>query len=99
MAIVKKFYGVEVFYDDAINFIIEETYPAVLEENDIKPVDYPKVDVDFEEIGEGKDFVYTAEITVFPEVKLGEYKGLEIEKKTYEVTEEHIQKQLESMLE
>ena len=99
MAIVKKFYGVEVFYDDAINFIIEETYPAVLEENDIKPVDYPKVDVDFEEIGEGKDFVYTAEITVFPEVKLGEYKGLEIEKKTYEVTEEDIQKQLESMQE
>ena len=97
MAIVKKFYGVEVFYDDAINFIIEETYPAVLEENDIKPVDYPKVDV--EEIGEGKDFVYTAEITVFPEVKLGEYKGLEIEKKTYEVTEEDIQKQLESMQE
>ena len=97
MAIVKKFYGVEVFYDDAINFIIEETYPAVLEENDIKPVDYPKVDV--KEIGEGKDFVYTAEITVFPEVKLGEYKGLEIEKKTYEVTEEDIQKQLESMQE
>ena len=99
MAIVKKFYGVEVFFDDAINFIIEETYPAVLEENDIKPVDYTKVDVDFEEIGEGKDFVYTAEITVFPEVKLGEYKGLEIEKKTYEVTEEDIQKQLESMQE
>ena len=97
MAIVKKFYGVEVFYDDAINFIIEETYPAVLEENDIKPVDYPKVDV--KEIGEGKDFVYTAEITVFPEVKLGEYKGLELEKKTYEVTEEDIQKQLESMQE
>ncbi|MCI5727414.1 MAG: trigger factor [Clostridium sp.] len=97
MAIVKKFYGVEVFYDDAINFIIQETYPAVLEENDIKPVDYPKVDV--KEIGEGKDFVYTAEITVFPEVKLGEYKGLEIEKKTYEVTEEDIQNQLVSMQE
>ena len=95
MAMVKKFYGVEVLYDDAINFVMEETYPIALEENDVKPVDYPKVEV--VQVGEGKEFIYTAEVTVFPEVKLGEYKGLEVEKKTYEVTEEDVNKELEAM--
>ena len=95
MAMVKKFYGVEVLYDDAINFVMEETYPVALEENDVKPVDYPKVEV--VQVGEGKEFIYTAEVTVFPEVKLGEYKGLEVEKKTYEVTEEDVNKELEAM--
>lgn len=95
MAMVKKFYGIEVLYDDAINFVMEETYPVALEENDIKPVDYPKVEV--VQVGEGKEFIYTAEVTVFPEVELGEYKGLEVEKKTYEVTEEDVNKELEAM--
>ena len=97
MAMVKKFYGVEVLYDDAVNFVIDETYPAALAENDIKPVDYPKVDI--VEIGEGKDLVYTAEITTYPEVELGEYKGLEVKKPTYEVNDEEVEKQLASMQE
>ncbi|MBE6051312.1 MAG: trigger factor [Clostridium sp.] len=97
MAMVKKFYGVEVLFDDAINFSIDETYGKALAENDIKPVDYPKIDI--VEIGEGKDLVYTAEVTVYPEVKLGEYKGLEVKKNSYEVTEEEVQKQLESIQE
>ena len=96
MAMVKKFYGVEVLFDDAINFVMEETYPVALDENNIKPVDYPKVEV--VQIGEGKEFIYTAEVTVFPEVELGEYKGLEVEKKTYEVTEEDINKELDAMV-
>lgn len=97
MAMVKKFYGIEVLYDDAVNFVIYETYPAALAENDIKPVDYPKVDI--VEIGEGKDLVYTAEITTYPEVELGEYKGLEVKKPTYEVNDEEVEKQLASMQE
>ena len=97
MAMVKKFYGVEVLYDDAVNFVIDETYPAALAENDIKPVDYPKVDI--VEIGEGKDLIYTAEITTYPEVELGEYKGLEVKKPTYEVNDEEVEKQLASMQE
>ena len=52
----------------------------------------PKIDV--VEVGEGKDLVYTAEVTVYPEVELGEYKGLKVEKKTYEVTEEEVAKQV-----
>lgn len=97
MNMVKKFYGIEVLYDDAINFLVEETYPEALEKNEIKPVDYPKLDII--EIGEGKDLVYTATVTVYPEVELGEYKGLEITKNTYEVKEEDIQSQLVSMQE
>lgn len=97
MAMVKKFYGVEVLYDDAINFAIEESYGKALDENKIRPVDYPKVDI--VEIGEGKDFVYTAEITVYPEVELGEYKGLEVKKNVYEVTDEEVEKQLQSLQE
>lgn len=97
MSMVKKFYGIEVLYDDAVNFVIDETYPAALAENDIKPVDYPKVDI--VEIGEGKDLIYTAEITTYPEVELGEYKGLEVKKPTYEVNDEEVEKQLASMQE
>lgn len=97
MAMVKKFYGVEVLYDDAVNFVMQETYPKALEENDIKPVDYPKVDI--VEVGEGKDLVYTAEITVYPEVKLGEYKGLEVKKPSYEVTDEDVENEVKNMQE
>lgn len=97
MAMVKKFYGIEVLYDDAVNFVIDESYPKALKENDIKPVDYPKVDI--VEIGEGKDLVYTAEVTTYPEVELGEYKGLDVKKPTYEVNDEEVEKQLASMQE
>lgn len=97
MAVVKKFYGIEVFYDDAVNFVIDETYPAALAENNIKPVDYPKVEI--VEVGEGKDLVYTAEVTTYPEVELGTYKGLEVSKPVYEVDEEEVEKQLQSVQE
>lgn len=97
MAVVKKFYGIEVFYDDAVNFVIDETYPAALAENNIKPVDYPKVEI--VEVGEGKDLVYTAEVTTYPEVELGTYKGLEVSKPVYEVNEEEVEKQLQSVQE
>lgn len=97
MAMVKKYYGVEVLFDDAINFVIEETYPTVVEENNLRPVDYPQIDV--VEVGEGKDLVYTAQVTVYPEVVLGEYKGLEVAKNSYEVKEEEVEAQIKSMQE
>ena len=97
MAMVKKMYGVEVFYDDAINFAIDESYPEALKEQDIKPVDYPKIDVI--ELGEGKELVYTATVTVYPEVKLGEYKGLDIKKPTYAVEDGEVEKQIKDMQE
>jgi trigger factor len=97
MAMVKKFYGVEVFYDDAINFAIDESYGEALNAENIKPVDYPKIDI--VELGEGKDLVYTATVTVYPEIELGEYKGLDIKKPVYEVEEAEIEKQINDMRE
>ena len=97
MAMVKKFYGVEVFYDDAVNFAIDESYPAALNEENIKPVDYPQIDI--VEIGEGKELVYTATVTTYPEVELGEYKGLDIKKPVYEVEDSEIEKQIADMQE
>ena len=97
MAMVKKFYGVEVLYDDAVNYLVQETYPQIIDENNIKPVDYPKINI--VEIGEGKDLNYTAEVTVYPEVELGQYKGLEVDKKEYEVKDEEIEERLKSMQE
>ena len=97
MNVVKQYYGVGVLLEDAVNFAIDGSYSEVLKENNIIPVDYPKVDV--VQVEEGKDFIYTAEVTVYPEVELGEYKGLSVEKKTYEVTEEEVSKKLKEMQE
>ena len=95
MAMVKKHYGVEVLFEDAINTVISETYPKLVEENDLKPVDFPKIDV--LEVGEGKDLVYTAEVTVYPEIELGQYKGLSVKRKEAKVEDSEVESQLESM--
>lgn len=95
--IVKKYYGIGVLLEDAINFAINSSYGKVLDENDIKPVDYPKIDIVTAE--EGKDFVYTAEVTVYPEVQLGEYKGLKVERPTYPVNDEDVENRLKEMQE
>lgn len=95
ISIIKKFYGAEVLFDDAIDIACDETYPVALAESEIKPVDYPKVEI--VQIGEGKDFIYTATVTVKPEVELGEYKGLEVKKPVYEVSDAEIEAELISM--
>lgn len=95
LAIIEQYYGAGVFYEDAVNFCCDDTYPVALQENDIKPVDYPEIDI--VEIGEGKDLVYTAKVTVVPEVELGEYKGIEVKKVQYPVTEEDIDNELKSV--
>lgn len=97
MNVVKKYYGVEVLLEDAVNFSIEGSYAEALKENNVRPVDFPKVEVVQAE--EGKDLIYTAEVIVYPEVELGEYKGLNVEKKTYEVTEKEVSAKLKEMQE
>ncbi|WP_138202995.1 trigger factor [Haloimpatiens lingqiaonensis] len=97
MHIVKQYYGEGVLYEDAINFCCDDTYPKAIGENNIKPVDYPNVDI--VEIGSGKDFVYTATVTVTPEVELGEYKGVEVKEVKYEVKDEEVENELKSMQE
>jgi len=95
--VIEKMYGEEVFYDDAVNFAIEDTYPKAIEENNIQVVDRPEIDI--VDIGRGKDLVYTATVTVKPEVELGQYTGLEVAKVEYPVTDEDVEKQLQSMRE
>lgn len=97
MNMVKQYYGIGVLYEDAINFAIEETYPKALDENSVKPVDYPEIDI--VEVEEGKDFIYKAKVVVVPEVELGEYKNVEVKKVAYEVSEEDVEKQLNAMSE
>lgn len=97
MNIIKKYYGDSVFYEDAINFCCDDTYPVVIKENNIDPVDYPQIDI--VQIGEGKEFIYTAKVIVMPEVTLGEYKGVEVKEVKYPVTEKDIEDQLKLMLE
>lgn len=95
--IIEKFYGEGVFFEDAAEMLIDETYPLAIKENNISPVDYPKVDI--VQIGKDMEFIYTADVTVKPEVKLGEYKGVEVKKVEYTVTDDDINSQLESMRE
>jgi trigger factor len=95
--IIEQMYGEEVFYEDAINMVIDDTYPQALDDNNLKPVDKPEIN--FSQLEKDKDFIYTASVTVRPEATLGEYKGLEVEKKEYTVNDEDIQKQLDAMQE
>lgn len=97
MNVIKKYYGVGILLEDAVNIAIDTTYPEAIKENDIKPVDYPQIDI--VEVGEGKDLVYTAKVTVYPEVELGQYKDVEVKKPSYEVSEEEVEKQLKAMQE
>ncbi|WP_100488731.1 trigger factor [Sporolactobacillus pectinivorans] len=78
-------FGVEALYEDAIDFVLPDAYSEAIDQTGIEPVDKPQVDV--EEIGKGKKLVLKADVTVKPEVKLGEYKGLEVEEKSTEVTD------------
>lgn len=97
MNIIKKYYGEGVFYEDAINFCCDDTYPQALKDNDVNPVDYPKIDI--VSIGEGKEFVYSATVTVKPEVEISDYKGLEVKEVKYEVKDEEVENQIKTMQE
>lgn len=95
--IVERYYGESVLYEEAFNIIVPEIYDEVIKENNLEVVSNP--DIDISQIGKGKDLVFTAVVTVKPEVKLGKYKGLKVEKKEYPVTEEDIQNHLNEMAE
>lgn len=80
---VEKLYGPEVFYEDAANFAIPDAYEEAAKECGLEIVSRP--DFDLVDIGKGKEFIFTATVAVKPEVTLGEYKGIEVEKKTVKV--------------
>ena len=77
-AMIEKMYGAEIFYEDAANIMMQETYPQAYDESKLDIVSQPKVDI--VQLEKGKDFIYTAEVAVKPEVKLGKYKGVSVAK-------------------
>ena len=87
-ALIEKEYGAGVFYEDAANELIDAEYPKAAEESGLDIVSRPKIDV--EQVEKGKSFIFTAEVAVKPEVELGQYKGVEVDKVDVEVTEEEI---------
>lgn len=92
-AFIEKMYGPEVFYEDAANDLINEYYPKeVTDQDELEIVSRPTIDV--EQIEKGKDFIFTAEVAVKPEVTLGEYKGIEVEATPVEVTDDEIMAEL-----
>lgn len=95
LSMVEKMYGVEVFYEEAINTCLEESYPAAADESGLEIVSRPEIDV--VQVEKGKDLIYTATVAVKPEVTLGEYKGVEVEKADAEVTDEDVEKELKKV--
>ena len=97
MNIVEKFYGDEIFYEDAFNEVVPEVYESAIKEEKLDVVSKP--DIQVTQIGKGKDLIFTAVVQTKPEVKLGKYKGIELEKSEYEVTEDSIKHELDQMAE
>lgn len=88
-------FGIESLYQDALDIILPEAYSEAVQETGINPVDRPEVDV--EQMGKGQTLIFKATVTVKPEVKLGDYKGLAVEAKDFSVTEEAIAEELKAM--
>ena len=92
MNMIEKTYGAGVFYEDAANDVMQTAYPAAVDECELDIVSRPEVDI--VQIGKGQNLIFTATVAVKPEVTLGEYKGLAVDKVDTEVTEEEIQEEL-----
>jgi len=97
MSIVEKYYGKEIFYEDAFNEVAGEAYEQAIKENNIEAVSRPNIDV--VQIEKGKDLIFTAIVETKPAVELGKYKGIEIPKIEYTVTDESIENELKQMQE
>ena len=95
--IVERYYGEQVLYEDAINFACGDAYNKAIDDNGLEPVDRPEIDI--VQIGSGQDLVFTATVTVKPEVELGQYKELEVEKEEVKVTEEDVLAELNRVAE
>lgn len=87
-AYIEKMYGPAIFYEDAANKLINEYYPKEVADCEEEIVSSPEIDV--EQIEKGKDFIFTAMVATKPEIKIGEYKGIEIEKIDSEVTDDEV---------
>ncbi|MCA0992523.1 trigger factor [Pseudalkalibacillus hwajinpoensis] len=96
-SLFEKRFGVESLYQDALDIILPKAYSEAIDESGIEPVDRPEVDV--EQMEKGQNLIFKATVTVKPEVKLGEYKGLEVEEQDTNVTDEEVEAELKSLQE
>lgn len=92
---VEKMYGAAVFYEDAANIVIQDTYPSAYDESGLDIVSQPEVDI--EQVEKGKNFIYTAVVAVKPEVKLGKYNGITLTKIDTSVSDEEVDTELETV--
>ena len=93
-AMIEKMYGAEIFYEDAANELMQQTYPSAVDESGVDIVSRPTVDV--VQIEKGKPFIYTAEVATRPEVTLGKYMGVTVTKIDTSVTEDEVEAELEN---
>lgn len=93
-AMVEKMYGAEVFYEDAANILLQETYPEAYDESGLEIVSQPTIDV--VQLEKGKSFIYTAEVATKPEVTLGKYNGVTVTKIDTSVTDEEVDAEIET---
>lgn len=96
-AMIEKMYGKGIFYEDAANSIIPDAYADAAKESELEIVAQPEIDVT--QIESGKPFIFTATVALKPEVALGEYKGIEVEKKEVEVTDEEVEAEINKVRE
>lgn len=97
MSIVEQYYGAEIFYEDAFNELVPEIYDEAIKSNNIEAVSRP--DIDIKQMEKGKNLIFTAKVQTKPEVKLGKYKGIEIKKIEYNVSDKDVEEELNLMAE
>ena len=90
---IEKMYGAEIFYDEAANKMISEAYGKAYDECELDIVSQPSIDI--VQLEKGKDFIFTAEVATKPEVKLGEYKGLKVDKYSTRVTQKEVDEEID----
>lgn len=93
LQVIENYYGANVFYEDAFDAIFPEIYQAAVVEHNVTPVDRPELDV--EQIGKGQELKFTVEVFVKPDVELGQYKELGVEKTVDEVTDDDVMADIE----
>jgi len=94
---VERHYGEETLYEDTINIVCPEAFEEAVKENNLHPVEKPEIDV--KQIGTGKALIFTAKVTLKPEVKLGEYKGIKVKKVKANVPDDDVEKQINEAVE
>lgn len=97
LAMIEKMYGAGIFYEDAANIVLDATYGDAADESELEIVSRPEIDL--VQIEKGKNLIYTATVALKPEVTLGEYKGLEVEKASAEVQDEEVEAELKKVQE